>query len=216
MSRTHLTETDLRLFLVLDVLLAEGSVTRAAARLGQTQSAVSHSLRQLREHYGDALLVRGRGGMMPTPLALQLVPSLRLGLTELERVLNRDLSFNPAHSTRLFSLATPDYPHVTGLPLLISRLRQEAPGVDVRVRPIRAGMVEDLASGRTRYRARGRRGGAVPRVRDRSHADPDHLRAARLHPAPRPSRPVARIGPGDIPGASARPHQYVGRRERNS
>jgi transposase-like protein len=74
MSRLHvpppapvdLSRINLNLLLALDALLTEASVTRAAARLGLTQSALSHALRQLREVFGDALLIRGRGGMVLT------------------------------------------------------------------------------------------------------------------------------------------------------
>jgi DNA-binding transcriptional LysR family regulator len=147
MKRMHLTETNLKLFLVLDAVMAERSVTRAAARLGVTQPAVSHALNRLRSLYRDPLLVRDRDGMVPTPLAIDLIAPLRLGLAELERVLNRDVGFDPASSTRVFSLATVDYPEITGLPLLLERLRKDAPGVDIRVRPLGPGLAEALAAG---------------------------------------------------------------------
>ncbi|MFT8242843.1 LysR family transcriptional regulator [Roseomonas sp. BN140053] len=148
MSRIHLSESNLRLLLVLDAVLAEGSVTRAAGRLGLTQPAVSHALRRLRELYGDPLLVRGRAGLLPTPLAESMIPRIRLGLTELERVLARDLDFDPATSRRAFSVATVDHPVITALPALLARLRAEAPGVDIRVRGITPGLAQALESGR--------------------------------------------------------------------
>jgi DNA-binding transcriptional LysR family regulator len=147
MKRMHLSETNLKLFLVLDAVMAERSVTRAAARLGVTQPAVSHALNRLRALYRDELLVRDRDGMVPTPLAIELIAPLRLGLAELERVLNRDVGFVPNSSARIFSLATVDYPTITGLPKLLARLRKEAPGTDVRVRPIGPGLAEALAAG---------------------------------------------------------------------
>ncbi|HEX2116030.1 MAG TPA: LysR family transcriptional regulator [Alphaproteobacteria bacterium] len=147
MKRMHLTEANLKLFLVLDAVMAERSVTRAAARLGVTQPAVSHALNRLRALYRDELLVRDRYGMVPTPLAIELIAPLRLGLAELERVLNRDVGFEPTSSTRVFSLATVDHPEVTGLPVLLARLRKEAPGIDIRVRPLGPGLAEALAAG---------------------------------------------------------------------
>ena len=148
MSSRHVSERDLRLFLVLDALLEHRSVTRAASALGLTQSAVSHSLRALRARFGDPLLVRIGNALSPTPRALALRPGLSLGLAELERVLGRETSFDPAQSTRRFSLATPDHPQFTVLPELVGRLRREAPGLDLRVRSIGPGLAEDLASGR--------------------------------------------------------------------
>lgn len=147
MKRLHLTDTTLRLFLVLDALLAEGSVTRAAARLGLTQPAVSHALRHLRELYGDPLVVRTRDGMSPTPLAQALLPRLRAGLTELEKALNGEVGFDPAVSRRRFTLATVDHPAITSLPAMMARLAVEAPGIDVRVRPLGPGLAEQLETG---------------------------------------------------------------------
>ncbi len=148
MSSRHVSERDLRLFLVLDALLDHRSVTRAATALGLTQSAVSHSLRALRVRFNDPLLVRIGNTLTPTPRALALRPSLSLGLAELERVLGRETAFDPAQSTRCFTLATPDHPQFTVLPELVGRLRREAPGLDFRVRSIGTGLVDDLASGR--------------------------------------------------------------------
>ncbi|MCJ2062204.1 LysR family transcriptional regulator [Methylobacterium sp. J-088] len=142
-----MSERDLRLFLVLDALLDHRSVTRAASALGLTQSAVSHSLRALRARFGDPLLVRTGNALSPTPRALALRPGLSLGLAELERVLGRQAAFDPAQSTRCFTLATPDHPQFTVLPDLFGRIRREAPGLDFHVRSIGSGLAEDLASG---------------------------------------------------------------------
>lgn len=147
MNRMHLSDTTLRLFLVLDVLLAEGSVTRAAGRLGLTQPAVSHALRQLRDLYKDPLVVRTRDGMRPTPLAESLMPRLRAGLAELEKALNGEAAFDPATSRRRFTVATVDHPQITALPALMTRLAKEAPGIDVRVRPLGSGLADALESG---------------------------------------------------------------------
>ena len=148
MSPAHLSERELRLFLVLDAVLEERSVTRAAARLGVTQSAVSHSLRELRARMGDPLLVRAGNELKPTPLAQALRPDLRLGLNALERLLTHEPSFDPATSTRTFSLATPDHPQFTVIPSFVARLRQVAPGVNIRIRAIGPGLPDELASGR--------------------------------------------------------------------
>ncbi len=148
MSPAHLSERDLRLFLVLDAVLEERSVTRAAARLRVTQSAVSHSLRELRARMGDELLVRTGNELQPTPLAEALRPDLRLGLNALGRLLSHEPDFDPATSTRTFSLATPDHPQFTVIPDLIAGLRTVAPSVDIRIRPIGPGLLNELASGR--------------------------------------------------------------------
>ena len=65
MNEIDLRRFDLNLLVVFDVLMTERSVTRAAERLGRTQSAVSHSLSRLREQFGDPLLVKGGCGCSP-------------------------------------------------------------------------------------------------------------------------------------------------------
>ena len=108
MSTIQLTDGDLRLLRVLHAVLEEGEVLRAAERLGVTPSAVSHSLRALRERFNDPLLVRSKGRLQPTPLALTLQAPLRVALGQLADVLARELEFDPGRSRRTFSLATPD------------------------------------------------------------------------------------------------------------
>lgn len=147
MRRANINETNLRLFLVLDALLIERSVTRAAKRLKLTQPAVSHALKQLRALYHDDLFVRGADGLAPTPLAASLAPMLRSGLSELERTLQSDADFNPAVSRRQFSISTVDYPLVTGIGPLMKRLAQEAPLVDVRIHPVSSDLPARLISG---------------------------------------------------------------------
>ena len=74
----ELARIDLNLVVALDALLSERHVTRAATRLGLTQSAASHALGRLRELLGDPLLVRGAGGVMvSTPFAERALRLLR-------------------------------------------------------------------------------------------------------------------------------------------
>ena len=67
-----MTRPDLNLLFTLDALLSEGSVARAAVRLGLSPSAMSRALARLRTETGDPLLVRAGRGLVPTPRALQL------------------------------------------------------------------------------------------------------------------------------------------------
>ncbi len=77
MNQIDLRRFDLNLLVAFDVLMIERSVTRAAERLGRTQSAVSHSLSRLREQFGDPLLVKGGLRMQPTAFALDLIEQAR-------------------------------------------------------------------------------------------------------------------------------------------
>ncbi len=139
-----LTGINLNLVVALDALLTEANVTRAAERVGVTQSAMSHSLRQLRELLGDALLIRGRSGMVRTPRAEQLAAPLHRGLLELRRALSNEPVFEPRTTRRHFTLATGDYFAATLLPELLAVLDREAPHVDLVVRHIFPDQVTSL------------------------------------------------------------------------
>ena len=141
---TDLSGINLNLVVALDALLSEANVTRAAERVGVTQSAMSHSLRQLRELLGDALLIRGRGGMVRTPRAEQLAAPLHRGLLELRRALANEPVFEPRTATRRFTLATGDYFAAALLPELLGMLGREAPGVDLVVRHLIPDQVASL------------------------------------------------------------------------
>ena len=91
----NITSLNLNLLPVLDALLAERSVSRAGARVGLSQPAVSNALAQLRAHFGDPLLVRKGGGMAPTERALALAGPLRAALLALEQGLEPPAAFDP-------------------------------------------------------------------------------------------------------------------------
>lgn len=141
MIETHLASVDLNLLVVLDVLLEERSVTRAAARLRRTQPAVSRSLGRLRSLLGDPLLVREGGGLSPTPRALALVAPLRAVLAEIEGGLLRPARFDPSTATRSFTLASADYAEWLLMGPLVARVARHAPGVDLVLQ--RAGALTD-------------------------------------------------------------------------
>ncbi len=77
-DHANLARLDLNLLVAFDALLTERSVTRAAARIGLGQSAMSHNLARLRTLFGDELLTRGADGMRPTPRALALADPVRV------------------------------------------------------------------------------------------------------------------------------------------
>ena len=150
MHRTHdeLAGVDLNLVLALDALLAERHVTRAATRLGITQSAASHALARLRDLIGDPLLVRGaRGTMVPTPRAEQLAPAVHKVLTELASALRGDEAFDPATAKRTFRIGASDYVELVLLPALLERLGRLAPGIDLWVHTYEGHGDEALVTG---------------------------------------------------------------------
>lgn len=134
MADARLGAINLNLLTALDALLAEGNVTRAAARTGVTQSAMSHSLQKLRDMLGDPLFVRGPSGMVPTARAAALREPVRRGLVELSRAL-ASADFDPRDARRSFTLSSGDFFTAFLLPPLLDILFREAPGIDLNVRP---------------------------------------------------------------------------------
>jgi DNA-binding transcriptional LysR family regulator len=137
---------DLNLLVVFDVLMAECNVTRAAERLGRTQSAVSHSLARLRAELGDPLLIKGGARMQPTPFALELLEQARPILRSIQRALSPRQAFDPATSRRLFRFAAPDFAR-TLFTSLLARVRAQAPGACVEWVGARDPMLLEIAEG---------------------------------------------------------------------
>lgn len=123
---------DLNLLVTLDVLLEEGSVTRAARRLGLSPSAMSRALARLRETTGDPLLVRAGRGLVPTPRALELRGSVGRLVQDAEAALRPAEGLDPAGLVRTFTLRTSEGFVESFGPDLIARVREEAPGVRLR------------------------------------------------------------------------------------
>lgn len=125
---------DANLVLALHALLGERSVSRAAARMGLGQPAMSHALKRLRERFDDPLLVRGDGRLMQlTPRALELADLAQQGVEAIERVFAAPSPFDPATCTRRFRVASSDAMVVNLLPGLLARLAEAAPGVDLEL-----------------------------------------------------------------------------------
>src|SRR6188508_1195219 len=120
---------DLNLLVTLDVLLAEGSVARAAQRLRLSPSAMSRALARLRETTGDPLLVRAGRGLVPTPRALELREQVGQIVQDARAVLRPAEQLDPTRLVRTFTLRTSEGFAETFGPRLIARVGQEAPGV---------------------------------------------------------------------------------------
>ncbi len=147
MSAPPLHRINLNLLVALDALLAEGSVTRAAARVGVGQSAMSRSLAQLRELLDDPLLVRVGRGMVLTPRAEALAAPLRGALAQLQQTLYSAPSFDPATARRRFSVMSADLLSISLLPRLHRQLAA-APGLRLQVVAMRPeGACDALLSG---------------------------------------------------------------------
>jgi DNA-binding transcriptional LysR family regulator len=145
---------DFNLLVTLDVLLAEGSVARAAQRLRLSPSAMSRALARLRETTGDPLLVRAGRGLVPTPRALELRERVSQIVEDGKAVLRPAEKLDLKQLVRTFTLRTSEGFVENFGPGLIARVGEAAPGVRLRFvqkpnkdsAPLRDGTV-DLETG---------------------------------------------------------------------
>ncbi|MGV1872625.1 LysR substrate-binding domain-containing protein [Agrobacterium rosae] len=126
---------DLNLLPVFLALMEERSVTRAASRLGITQPALSNSLNRLRDMLKDPLFIRERYGIRPTQLAEEIAPTIEAALTQLDDLIVHQQDFDPASAERLFLIAPNSYVELVLMPALVARLREQAPGIKLRMTP---------------------------------------------------------------------------------
>ena len=129
----NLEAIDLNLLVVFEALMEERNVTRAAKRIGLSQSAMSNALARLRRTLDDQLLVRTATGMAPTRKAQALILPVRESLARLRSALMDQPAFDAAGSQRAFQVLMSDYSEVTLLPPVLARLVREAPEVSLRV-----------------------------------------------------------------------------------
>lgn len=142
----NISGLDLNLFLVFQAVLEEGSTVRAAKRLSVTQSAVSNALARLRHALGDPLFVRSGRGLVATPRAEEIRPAIVEAIRKLEGVLGD--AFDPATTTRSFTLACADHHQAADVPRLARALRARMPKVELRIASVDYLLASDgLATG---------------------------------------------------------------------
>lgn len=137
---------DGRLLQLLVTVVELGSVTAASQQLGVTQSAVSHQLDRLRGITGDALFVKSGRGIVATARAHELAGQARELLRQLHGFAQGS-DFDPARWTTTLTLAANDFQRDLLLPLLAARLREQAPGVSLRIIPSAIPSLEMLRDG---------------------------------------------------------------------
>lgn len=128
-----LAALDLNLLVVLRALLVERHVTRAAARIGLSQSATSHALARLRELYDDPLLIRAGRTLTLTPRAAGLLPALERGLGELGATLTGEPEFDPRTARRTLNIGMADYLQALIMGPLLHQLAKRAPSIDLSI-----------------------------------------------------------------------------------
>ena len=122
---------DTYLLRVFSILVSERSVSRTALRMNQSQPAISAALKRLRDVLGDPLLVREKGGMVPTERALALLSHANSALAEIDRMTGEPEAFDPLTSRHAFSIGAPDYLAPAFFVRVAEAFRREAPNASL-------------------------------------------------------------------------------------
>ncbi|UYL07843.1 LysR family transcriptional regulator [Bdellovibrio sp. SKB1291214] len=128
---------DLNLLVVVESLYRTLNVSKTAQELSVTQSAISHGLKKLREHFNDPLFVRASKGMTLTETAKRLRPQIE---DLVHKALNLSLEnekFDPLKISDRITIATSDYIEILVMPAILKRLKTEAPHLQISIRPTR-------------------------------------------------------------------------------
>lgn len=148
MSVENIRRVDLNLLVVLDALLEEQSVTRAAKRLGSSQPTISSTLARLRDLFGDPLFVRTQRGLLPTPRAVALSAPLKQLIEDGRRLMVPE-EFDAATAEATFTISSNDYMQLALVIPFVKVLRSEAPQLQLAiVPPLIEGMSDALARGK--------------------------------------------------------------------
>lgn len=147
LSISELRRLDLTLLLVFLGLVRHRKALDVAVELGLTQSAISQSLRRLRDIFGDPLFLRRPHGMEPTAMALALEAPVAAAVDALRGALGVARTFDPATATGLVRVAAFDAEQAVLIPPLAAKLRNLAPGLTLSVLPLGRGAAMDALEG---------------------------------------------------------------------
>tara|TARA_R110002073_G_scaffold306866_4_gene476274 strand:- start:979 stop:1875 length:897 start_codon:yes stop_codon:yes gene_type:complete len=144
----QLSQTDLNLFIVFEAIYREGNLTRAAEQLCLSQPAVSNALARLRRTFDDPLFIRSRQGMLPTPVAENIIGRVREALQLMSSSLTEGTVFQAGQSDKCFRINMSDLISAMILSPLVQAVSREAPAVHLESYHIpRGDLLRDLASG---------------------------------------------------------------------
>lgn len=127
----NLHKVDLNLFIIFDAIYTEANLTRAGQIVGITQPAVSNALARLRETFNDPLFVRTAQGMVPTPMAQNIIGPVRQALQLLRVSVQESRTFDPQQASKTFRISMTDLTEAVLFPPLFQRLRRLAPHVKI-------------------------------------------------------------------------------------
>jgi DNA-binding transcriptional LysR family regulator len=136
LNKTDLFRVDLNLLMLFEVVFEQRHVARSAEVLKLSPSAISHGLKRLRELLNDPLFLKTPKGVVPTARALELAIPIVEILDRVRGVLGTAEPFDPATSSRRFTIGAPDAISAVLIPRLLTRLQNQAPGIDISIRQI--------------------------------------------------------------------------------
>jgi DNA-binding transcriptional LysR family regulator len=122
---------DLNLFVILNAIYTEGSLTKAAEVVGITQPAVSNALSRLRERFDDDLFIRTGSGMVPTQKTENIFSDIQNALSLMQQSVNEPDTFDPKLSNRNFKLSLGDVSEGRVLPYIMNEIDKNAPFVSM-------------------------------------------------------------------------------------
>ena len=132
----ELRRLDLTVLLVFLNLLRLRKASDVAGHMGLTQSSISHSIKRLRDVFGDPLFLRHPRGMEPTAVALGLEPKIRLAVEALSGAVSQPVAFDPGTEAGTVRIGAYDYEMTTLVPGLLHAVKAQAPGLRVAIRPL--------------------------------------------------------------------------------
>ncbi len=132
----ELRRLDLTVLLVFVNLMRLRKASDVADHMGLTQSSISHSIKRLRDAFGDPLFLRTPKGMEPTAVALGMEPKIRSVVETLSQAISTPVVFNPATSTDILRIGAFDNEMTTLVPRFLQMVRAEAPGMRVSILPL--------------------------------------------------------------------------------
>lgn len=131
----NLADINLNLLLALDALFKEKNVTNAGKRLSITQSAMSNTLKQLRDIFRDELFIRGHGKrLIPTSYALSIETRVTEAIEKLALVFKQPEAFDPKSAAVTFTIGLSDYTEYLFLPKLVKHLLKDAPNINLVIK----------------------------------------------------------------------------------
>ena len=120
---------DLNLFVIMNSIYTEGSLTKAAQVVGITQPAVSNALSRLREKFDDELFVRTGSGMVPTQKTENIIKDIQNALQLMQKSVNEPDEFDPVTSQKTFRISLGDINEGRILAILMGKIEKQAPNI---------------------------------------------------------------------------------------